>query len=232
MNVVGYCRVSTDRQAEDGLGLDVQREGILTWSGSVGHFIRSWHSDEGISGSNGLDTREGLGSALESLKSPEIDGIVVYRLDRLARDLMIQEQILAGIWRLGAEVFSVSPTESQYLHKDDPTDPARKFIRQVLGAVSEYERSMIGLRLQSGRKRKAMNGGYAFGAPPYGFKTVNGKLVPLPMQQAGIKRIVALREQGLTLRAIAQELEESGIPPRRGAHWSPETIRGILKREG
>ena len=60
----------------------------------------------------------------------------VYRLDRLARDLIVQETVLAEVKRLGGEVFSTSAAEAGYL-SDDPDDPSRKLIRQVLGAVAE-----------------------------------------------------------------------------------------------
>jgi DNA invertase Pin-like site-specific DNA recombinase len=65
--------------------------------------------------------------------------------------------------RLGGGAFSTSAAESGYL-VDDPDDPSRKLIRQILGAVSEYERAMIPLRLRSGRHRKAKHGGFAYGA--------------------------------------------------------------------
>jgi hypothetical protein len=55
---------------------------------------------------------------------------------------------------MGRERFSTSPSESAFL-RDDPTDPSRALIRQVLGAVSEYERKMITVRLRAGRARKA-----------------------------------------------------------------------------
>jgi DNA invertase Pin-like site-specific DNA recombinase len=78
-------------------------------------------------------------------------GVVVYRLDRLARDLIVQETLLAEVWRMGREVFSTSAAEQGYL-ADDPHAPSRKLIRQVLGAVNEYERSMIShYRLAAGK---------------------------------------------------------------------------------
>jgi DNA invertase Pin-like site-specific DNA recombinase len=79
------------------------------------------------------------------LRTKEADALIVYRLDRLARDLVLEEQLLAEAWRMGAVVFSTSAGESAYL-EDDPLDPSRRLIRQVLGAVNEYERAMIGLR--------------------------------------------------------------------------------------
>src|SRR5947209_18158524 len=104
LDVVGYLRVSTDRQAEEGLGLDVQREAIERWAGEHQHRIVQWCADEGVSGSNGLDCRIGLGDAIEALREGQARGLVVYRLDRLARDLVLQEQLLADVRRLGGEL--------------------------------------------------------------------------------------------------------------------------------
>ena len=87
-----------------------------------------------MSGSNGIDQRRALGDALELISDGKAAGLVVYRLDRLARDLIIQETLLAEVRRLGGEVFSTSVAEAGYLN-DDPDDPSRKLIRQVLGAV-------------------------------------------------------------------------------------------------
>jgi DNA invertase Pin-like site-specific DNA recombinase len=90
LRVVGYLRVSTDKQAEEGLGLDVQEQAIRTWAKSTGHRVVAWFRDEGVSGSNGLDARDGLAEALDALRTRAAGGLVVYRLDRLARDLVLQ----------------------------------------------------------------------------------------------------------------------------------------------
>lgn len=152
VRVVAYLRVSTDRQAEEGLGLDVQQHAIRTWAKKHGHRVVAWTRDEGVSGTNGLDGRVGLAEALEAVRERRAEALVIYRLDRLARDLVLQEQLLAEVRRLGGVVLSASESESAFL-VDDPDDPSRKLIRQVLGAVSEYERSMIALCLRSGRAR-------------------------------------------------------------------------------
>ena len=83
--------------------------------------------------------------------------------------------VLREIRRLGADLFSTSEAENAYL-VDDPKDPSRKMIRQILGVVSEYERSMIAVRLRSARDRKKAHGGYAgFGSPAYGFRAEGGE---------------------------------------------------------
>lgn len=228
MELTAYLRVSTDRQAEEGLGLPVQRARIEAWASEAGHVVTSWHVDEGESGSNGLETRLGLAAALEELGPAR--GFVVYRLDRLARDVVLQEQLLREIWQAGAEVFSTAKGEAGVLERDDPSDPSRRLIRVVLGAVAEYERAMIRLRMSSGRRLKAERGGFAYGAPPYGWKAAAGELVPIDDEQKVIRRIARYRADGLSLRAIAQKLNDAGVPSRRGGRWSSETVRAVVGR--
>ena len=143
MKVVIYVRVSTGKQVEEGLGLADQEHACRAWARQHGHRVLAVFRDEGVSGTKELEHRLGLAEALAAVKDGRAGAIVVYRLDRLARDLVLQEQLLAEVWRSG-ELFSTAGGEAN-LH-DDPEDPSRRLIRQVLGAVSEYERSMIALR--------------------------------------------------------------------------------------
>lgn len=227
--LAAYLRVSTDRQAEEGLGLEVQEQAIRTWAKASGCSIALWTRDEGVSGSNGLDTRLGLGEALEAVREGAVDGLVVYRLDRLARDLIIQETLLAEVRRLGGEVFSTSAAEGAYL-VDDPDDPSRKLIRQVLGAVAEYERGMIALRLRSGRRRKAEKGGFAYGSPAFGYRSENRELVADDDEQAALARIRDMHAAGSSLREIIAALEAEGHRPKRGDRWHPESLARIVRR--
>ena len=229
MNVIGYLRVSTDRQAEEGLGLEVQEAAIQEWAAANGHQLIKVFRDEGISGSNGLETRVGLAEALELLNKRSAAGLVVYRLDRLARDLVLQEQLLAECWRSEAQVFSTSKAEGDYL-RNDPSDPSRALIRQVLGAVGQYERAMIRLRLEAGRKRKHAKGGYAYGGPPFGFRASSGELVPEPSEQLTLARVKELRFQGLTLREVCARLDAEELRPRRGGCWSEGSLSKIVRR--
>jgi DNA invertase Pin-like site-specific DNA recombinase len=228
VRLVIYLRVSTAAQAEDGLGLDVQEGTARQWAGEHDHDVVAVLADRAVSGRSELDERVGLIDAIRSLREGEADGLLVYRLDRLARDLVIQEQILAEIWRSGGHVLSAAGGEAHYL-EDDPRDPSRKLIRQVLGAVAEYERSMIALRLQSGRRRKAETGGFAFGSPRYGWRSEDGQLVHAPEEQAAIARMRELASEGASLRAIADRLTIEGHHPKRGRRWWPSAIARALK---
>src|SRR5680860_976091 len=231
MKLLAYLRVSTATQAEQGLGLDIQEQAIRSFVRKRGDRLVGICRDEGPSGSNGLDTRDGLGEAFSLLKDGQAHGLVVSRLDRLARDLIIQETLLLELRRLRAEVFTTSAAEQGYL-EDDPQDPSRKLIRQVLGAVSEYERSMIALRLRSGRRRKAELGGFAYGAPPYGYRAEDGELVADPAEQAAASRIAELRAAGQSYREIAAALTSEGHTTKAHKTWWPATVRRISQRSG
>ena len=86
------------------------------------------------------------------------------KTDAIDADMLARCEQVLGVEARPLVASSTSTAEAGYLG-DDPDDPSRTLIRQVLGAVSQYERSMIALRLRSGRRRKAQHGGYAFGAP-------------------------------------------------------------------
>lgn len=225
---VGYLRVSTDRQADDGGGLDVQRAAIQAWTCDSRVTVKLWATDAGLSGTADLLDRPGLAEALGHIRAGNAQVLVVYRLDRLARDMVLQEQLLAEVSRLGGRVHSCSPTEDAYL-VDDPTDPTRKLVRQILGVVAQYERAMIRLRMAAGKTRKLEQGGYAHGGPPYGWQAVGGELVEHPDEQVVVKRIVEARRRGYSYRYIADQLNAEGLLPRRG-RWHPQTVARVEHR--
>jgi DNA invertase Pin-like site-specific DNA recombinase len=231
VKLVAYLRVSTDTQAEHGLGLDVQRKAISAWARSCGHKIALWTSDHGVSGSNGLDKREGLLDALTTLREHRAFGLAVYRLDRLARDLVLQETLLREIAALGCRVHSTAASEDAYLDPDgEADDPSRALIRQILGAVAAYERSMIRLRMRSGKSAKRDRGGFIGGQVPYGYRTEVGELVPDPAEQHGLDVMRSLRARGMSLRAICAELERQRINTKAGGPWESSAVGKILHR--
>jgi DNA invertase Pin-like site-specific DNA recombinase len=227
MKVVVYVRVSTGKQVQEGLGLADQERACRAWARQHGHQIMAVFRDEGVSGTRELEDRLGLAEALAAVKEGRAGAILVYRLDRLARDLVLQEQLLAEAWRSG-ELFSTAGGEAN-LH-DDPEDPSRRLIRQVLGAVSEYERAIIALRLRRGRAAKAARGGFAYGSPAYGHRADGRALIPDEREQATIARARELHAGGASLRRIGAILEAEGHRPKRGSRWHPTAVARVLKR--
>jgi DNA invertase Pin-like site-specific DNA recombinase len=152
VRLAAYVRVSTVEQADHGQGLDIQESAIQKWARSNGHRIVHRFRDEGVSGA--IEDREGLESALASIGHDGVEGVVVTSLDRLARSLTLQEAALQQAWSAGGRVFAVDSGE---VVADDPDDPMRTFVRQVLGAVSQLEAGMIRRRLKRG---PGAQGGY------------------------------------------------------------------------
>lgn len=225
MDVVAYLRVSTKTQAEDGLGLDVQKSGIRRYARDGAHRIVGWESDEGRSGDIDEIDRPGLSKALARLEVGEAEALVVYRLDRLARRLWRQEMVIHQLRRQGAVVLSTKEADT------DSDEPERVMFRQMLGIFAEFERSLIKGRMLGGRHAKAAKGGYAgFGSPPYGWRSINRELVPDPEEQGAISLMRVWREDGLSLRQIAARLDSEGYPPKRGELWSSTAVGRVLKR--
>jgi DNA invertase Pin-like site-specific DNA recombinase len=219
---LGYTRVSTVEQA-DAFGLAAQEAAIQQHCRSEGLRLVDVVSDEGASGSNGLESREGLAAAVARLEVGEADVLVVARVDRLARDLVLQETILERLRQGGFDVQSVAEPD---LTGDDPT---RVLIRQVLGAIAQYERGVIRARMMAGKAVKRARGGYTGGRPPYGQRAEQGRLVADEAEASSVRRIHDLRDEGLSLRQIASVLDREGFRPK-GKSWHPATVARLIER--
>lgn len=219
---LGYIRVSTQEQVK-GFGLDVQERAIRAYCKANKLELVDVLRDEGRSGSNGLDTRVGLADALARLKAGEAELLVVYRIDRLARDLILQETLVQRLRDQGTPVRSASEPDL-----DTDTDDATKvLIRQIIGAVAQYERTVIRGRMMSGKAAKKEQGGFLGGRAPYGFRIVDGDVVTDDAEQEVVALVGQLRNAGMSLRQIGAELDQRGYRPRDGAAWHPTTVRRI-----
>src|SRR3954453_14706999 len=119
MRLIAYVRVSTTEQVEHGAGLAIQRKAIRAWARANHHRVVAWFADEGVSGSNGIEGRDGLAEALEALRNGVAQGLAVAKLDRLARSLTVQEATLAKVWDLRGTVYA---TDIGEVPSDDPDD--------------------------------------------------------------------------------------------------------------
>lgn len=226
-NAIGYLRVSTDRQVEDGAGLEVQEAQVRQWAETHGHTLVAIYRDEGLSGTKDSVDRPALAQALTALEGSAAI-LVVPKLDRLARKLTVQEAVLAQAWKSGAAVWACDLGE---ILRDDPDDPMRTAMRQMVAVFSELEARMIAARMRAGRRNKAQKGGYAgYGSPRFGQRAEGRELVPDDAEQATIARLVELERGGRSLRDISRILNEEGRPPKRGGRWWPETVRRTLAR--
>jgi DNA invertase Pin-like site-specific DNA recombinase len=221
---LGYARVSTDEQAIKGHGLEIQRRAIRDYCKASGLQLVDIVADEGLSGSNGLDHREGLATLLARIERHEASVLVVYRLDRLARKLYVQLTVIERLEKANARVVSVSEPDV------DGPDELRELIRNILGSVAGYERAVIRGRMMSGKAAKIASGGYGGGRPPFGWRAEGKELVPEPREQEAIALVRQLADEGLSSRQIAARLEEAGHRPKVGDHWSSVQVLRIIQR--
>jgi DNA invertase Pin-like site-specific DNA recombinase len=189
--------------------------------------------DEHVRGALPVQERPGLLATIMAIEDGEADGFIVHRLDRLARELHIQEAALAQAWAVGPGVVLFEAVGGEIL-RDDPDDPHRTFLRQVLGAAAQLERGLIVARLQGGRKRKAARGGWVGGHRihnRYGYVVRDGSYEPVEREQAVIERMAVLRASE-SYRGIAAALNAEGVAAPASDMWHAATVRKVLVREG
>lgn len=226
MNLIALLRVSTRGQADDGFGLAAQEKTIRDWARAHHHRIGRVIAEEGVKGDIPLTERTQLLEAVALVAAGRHDGIVVARLDRLARDLVVQEQLIAELARLGKPLRSASPGEDVNLLD---ADPQRVLVRQIMGAIAAYERAMIRMRTTHGLEIKKAAGGYAGGRPPYGWAAIGGDLRVVPAEQTIRKCIKDWRRQGWTYRKIADRLNANGHRSKDGREWRAESVARVVR---
>lgn len=219
---VSYIRVSGKGQVE-GDGPERQREAVARFAKGAGYELVGEYADLGVSGTLELEDRDGLSELLARIRSNGVRVVLVERADRLARELLVGEVILNQFRDLGVKV--IAADSGAELAAGD-ADPTRVLIRQVLGAVAQFEKSVIVSKLKAARTRKRRAMGRCEGRKPYGSK---------PGEAAAVEYILKLRRkpkggERLSFQAIADRLNAEGVPTRTGAPWAPRTVLGICRR--
>lgn len=223
MKVLGYCRVSTDNQKEEGT-VELQISALTEYCKDKHYELVHIFKDEGVSG--GLEDRVGLAelfSYLENEQGKEIEAVIIYKLDRLARDLYIQEHLIKKLEQLNKKLISTKEADL------DSSDPMRKAFRQFMGIVAELEKAFITMRLSGGRINKARKGGYAGGSTALGYTSVEKELKLQREESKVVSQIFTMkRNNHFSLNEIARQLNTGGFQTKRGGRWYASTIAYIL----
>ena len=192
----------------------------------AGHDLVGVITERGVSGDKA--ERPALAQALAMIRSGDADAILVYRLDRLARELVLQEILLREVHAAGGALVSATPGEDQLLR--DPHDPTRKLMRQMLGAFAEYEKSVIALRLAAGRAAKRASGGKGSGSYPFGWS----KGGPVEREQAVLSVIKTMLTNGDGFAEIARYLNSrpDHQPRRSKKGWTRQTVAAVASNAG
>jgi DNA invertase Pin-like site-specific DNA recombinase len=218
MNLIGYCRVSTESQ-EDNTSLTEQVRKIETYCSAHGHFLQKTYIEVG-SGSSTAKRPQFL-AAIDNLSIA--DGLICTKLDRLARNTKELLITVDDYFQSSGKALIILD-----MNIDTSTLMGRLFL-EIVAAIGSFERGQINERTQGGRRAKADKGGYAYGAPKYGYRSVDGVLIENPVEQGNLLLIKHHRRSGKSYTAIAAWLNMKEIPSPQGKRWSMTTIQRILE---
>jgi DNA invertase Pin-like site-specific DNA recombinase len=215
-----------------------QRAAIEAFAKSAGYEIVDSYYDEAVSGADHVATRLGFAAMMERIASNGVQTIIVETANRFARDLIVQETGYAMLKERGVELIAADKPDA---FLDDT--PTAKLIRQVLGAVSEFEKVMIVSKLKGARDRKRATGVKVEGLRNYleinpdmvrlakklHRYPVNGRRRSLRDVSAALAQVGHVTSTGKPYAAAAISLRERALRP---THLSSRVIRGIDKGAG
>jgi DNA invertase Pin-like site-specific DNA recombinase len=196
-----------------------QLDAIEAFAKRAGYELVGKFNDAAVSGADHIETRPGFAAMLAHIAGNGVRTIIVETASRFARDLMVHEVVIAKLQALGIKL--VAADSPQSFHDDTPTS---KLIRQILGAVSEFDKAMIVAKLKGARERKRV----ITGMKVEGRKShaeLRPELVAL------VRQLRRKRPKGgqRSLREIATELTQRGLLNERGKPFSAASINSMLR---
>jgi DNA invertase Pin-like site-specific DNA recombinase len=222
VKVVGYTRCSTDEQAVDGVSLGTQLGRIQAWCDVADAELVEVIEDGGVSGTRPLADRPGgarVASLLEA-RNPDVDAVVVARLDRLGRDASEALSCLRKFASGSVGLVSIAD-------RIDLGTPQGRAMAQVTFVFAELERALIAQRT-SDALSELRSRGKAYGPTPFGFQRDGDTLILDQAEQRALTRMRRLRTKGKSYQAIAVALNRSGTPSKRGGVWHAPSTRSVL----
>jgi DNA invertase Pin-like site-specific DNA recombinase len=217
--VFGYVRVSGKGQL-DGDGFDRQEDAIYSFAESKGWKVVRVFREKAVSGTVDSLDREAFAEMLGLCGGTLPSTIIVERADRLARDLVVGELLFRECKAANVEVFSADSGEELVNANSDPT---RVLIRQILGALSQWEKSAIVKKMRLARERIRARGERCEGARPY-------EILNAP-EAAQVKEYIMLaRGRGDSYHQITKQLNLGTVKSPRGGRWNTSTVHKLCTR--
>ena len=220
--VRAFAYVRTSSAANVGEDKDSRRRqitSIMDFARSARFEVVDAYADEAVKGGDPIDARPGFAEMLERIEGNGVRTIIVETASRFARDLMVQEVGFAMLQKRGINLIAAD-SPSSFL--DDT--PTARLIRQVLGAVSEFEKAMVVAKLKGARDRKRKS----TGAKVEGRKSI-AETRPQAVEMA--RKLAKARPKAgkRSLREIAAELAAAGHTTNAGTPYAATAIAKLLK---
>ena len=229
IKAVGYIRVSTSEQAQEGVSLAAQLARIEAYCAFQELELVDVIEDAGVSAGQRLSSRRGGRLLLAAVEQGGAGAVIAAKLDRLFRDAVdclgvTRQWDKAGV---GLHLLDLGV---------DTSSPMGRAFLTMAAAFAELERNLAAERTREGLAQVIAEGGDV-GAPGFGWRYADGpadgsrrRCVPVAAERAVVHDIRGWREAGMSYRAIAAELEAGGQPTKRGGRWHPDTVRKIALR--
>lgn len=224
---IGYLRTSSatnvgpDKDSENR-----QREAIVRFAQGAGIEIVDWFYDAAVSGADPIDSRPGFAAALERIAGNGVRTIIVETANRFARDLIVQETGFRLLREQGIELIAADSPNS---FVDDT--PTAALIRQVLGAVAQFEKAALVAKLKGARDRKRRETGKVEGRKRRAERLDAEGVAHLAAAVREAKRLRRANPKTgrrMSYRDIAIKLEEAGHLNERGRRYNPASIKRML----
>lgn len=217
-----YTRFSPQRHAEESASCETQYAYCEQYCHQKGYEIAGSKEDRAASGSD--EERPGMWEAIGKLGKGDV--LLVWKLDRLARNVYLMELIRRGCEAVGATIEAVQGDV-------EGNGPEQVMIRQVLSAISEYERKVIALRTKYAMLHHQKTGLRMSRHPPYGW-TLDpndpARMIPNASEGAAVLEILRLRKEGSATCEIVRTMNQFWKDVSRSKRWTPKTIDTIIKR--
>ncbi len=211
-NAYGYIRVSSIGQNSGG-GFDRQENAIFSHAFTNKLNIKKIYKE---TASGTIKNRKELTRMLIELEENNINIVIIERIDRLARDLMIQESIIDNMRKNNIKLISVADGD---LLVDDPT---RIVVRQVLGAFAQYDKTMIVQKLKLSRERLRAKNGKCEGRKSY------SETNPALLDEINRLRRKPRKRKRLSNKEIVKSLNQSGFKTATGKEFTTTILKNII----
>jgi DNA invertase Pin-like site-specific DNA recombinase len=215
-HAVAYFRTSSATNVgQDKDSLARQEKAVRDYAARNDIDIVGEYYDAAVSGADALDEREGFGLLLQRIASNGVRTILVENASRFARDLMVQEIGFRRLQDLGVELIAVDSPSS--FIEDTPT---AVLIRQILGAVSQFDKAMIVAKLKAARARKKASTGKCEGRKSW-----------TEMDPAMVAMARELRQSGKSLNGVRVALANLGYVSSTGTPFTRSVVSRMVDRD-
>jgi len=225
-----YARVSTTEQAEEGYSIDEQERVLVNWCKDKGYIVHQVYADRGISGKS-IQKRPALKQLLEDAKNKLFDVVIVWKTNRLARNILDLLKIV--------EMFNQNYISFRSFTENHETETSSgKLQFHMMAAIAEFERNTISENVKMGMLARARagkwNGGIVLGydlkdITEQGDKRKHTKLAINDKEARIVRRIFELYVAGNGYKSIANQINKEGYRGKKGYSFSISTVKTILE---